>query len=228
MAAACTALARLHQVWARDPDAIRERFRILYLPAQDGCPAVRRRLELVSRWKALLARGWRPDFGHNPADPVTPWAERAWHLVNARIDRVPAQLLPWQDVPVDVQPCLCDVWHEHVLYGGDEVTGLIDFDGMKVDNVAVDLARLLGSLAGDNAELRNAGFRAYAAVRPLSLAEAGLVTALDHTGTLLGAATWLLWLYRDFRGHTGRRGNHQAGAQRLAELVWRMEGWGKA
>jgi Ser/Thr protein kinase RdoA (MazF antagonist) len=219
MEAACTALARLHLVWAHDPDSIRERFRVLYLPAQDGCPAVHRRLAVVRRWNALVERGWRPDFDYHPG---WLWAHRAWYNINAQIDRVTAQLLPWLEVPVNVQPCLCDVWHEHVLFEGDQVTGLIDYDGMKVDNVAVDLARLLGSLAGDGAELRDAGFRAYTAVRPLSLAEAGLVTALDHTGTLLGAVTWLLWLYRDCRTFV----DWEAAARRLAELVRRLEGWG--
>ena len=90
-----------------------------------------------------------------------------------------------------LQPCLCDVWHDHVLFEGDAVTGLVDYGGVKVDNVATDLARLLGSLAGDDPVLRDAGLRAYSRLRPLSLAEEALVPVLDRTGTLLGIANWL-------------------------------------
>src|SRR5262249_37888513 len=119
------------------------------------------------------------------------------------------------------QPCLCDVWHDHVLFEGDVVTGLVDYGGVKLDHVAVDLARLLGSMAGDSAELRNAGLRAYKRFRPISWEEEALVTVLDETGTVVALATWLKWLYVD-----GISFEDPAGvAQRMAALVRRVEKW---
>ena len=102
------------------------------------------------------------------------------------------------------------------------VRGLIDYGGVKTDHVAIDLARLLGSLVGDDAAARAAGLRAYRRLRPLSADEEELVVRLDETGTVLGAANWLRWLYHDGRPFDDRA----AVARRLAALVERIERWG--
>jgi Ser/Thr protein kinase RdoA (MazF antagonist) len=118
-----------------------------------------------------------------------------------------------------LQPCLCDVWHDHVLFEGDAVTGLVDYGSVKRDHVSADLSRLLGSLVPDDPGLTAAGLEAYLRLRPLSGQEQALVAALDETGTLLGAANWLRWLYHDGRRFEDR----SAVARRLAELVGRLE-----
>ena len=53
-------------------------------------------------------------------------------------------------ITAPLQVCHGDLWHDHVLFSGEEVTGLIDFDAMKIDSRALDLARLLGSLVKDD------------------------------------------------------------------------------
>src|SRR5262249_22550113 len=113
------------------------------------------------------------------------------------------------------------IWHDHVLFSDDAVTGIVDFGSIKTDHVAVDLARLLGSMAGTDTDLWQAGLRAYARCRPLAAHEEALVAALDRSGAILGAANWLLWLYRDGKQFEDR----QAVADRLADLVRRMESW---
>jgi Ser/Thr protein kinase RdoA (MazF antagonist) len=115
---------------------------------------------------------------------------------------------------------LCDIWHDHVLLEDERLTGLIDYGGVQLDTVAADLARLLGSLAGDNPELRGAGLQAYRRVRPLSLEEESLVPVLEETGTVLAAAGWLRWLYLEHRTYD----NPGAVARRLAIAVERMGG----
>ena len=50
--------------------------------------------------------------------------------------------------PVPVQPCGAP--HDHVLFDGDRVTGIIDFAAAKVDHVAADLARLFGESDPDD------------------------------------------------------------------------------
>lgn len=97
------------------------------------------------------------------------------------------------------QPCIRDIWHDHVLYTGDEVTGIVDFGGMDVDTLASDIARLLGSLVGDDETNWRVGIQAYSSVRPLSAAEAQAARALDHSGTILAGCNWLEWIYIDRR-----------------------------
>ena len=57
-----------------------------------------------------------------------------------------AQLEPLLTAHLPLQPCLRDIWHDHLLFTGDEVTGLIDFGAVDIDTPATDIARLIGSL----------------------------------------------------------------------------------
>jgi Ser/Thr protein kinase RdoA (MazF antagonist) len=207
--AASAALARVHDAWAGPT------------PALGPCPGVRRRLECAQEWTALMRSGWRPAFTAGDRDPVRPWAERAWDILHRQCDRVPQLLAAWAERPVPLQPCLCDIWHDHVLYTADAVTGLVDYGSVKLDHVAVDLARLLGSLVGDDANQQSVGLEAYSRIRPLSAEEGAFVRVLDETGTVLAAANWLIWLYRDGRSVEDRT----AAASRLALLVERLERW---
>lgn len=99
-----------------------------------------------------------------------------------------------------LQICLRDVWSAHVLFTGDEVTGLIDFDAMRVDSVALDLARLLGSYAGDDSAIWSAGLEAYdfaaknATTGGLSLPERELARRYDELAVILTPVQWLSWI----------------------------------
>lgn len=206
MEAAFTALAQVHVAWS-------------HLQTTARCPAVERRQRLFKEWSTFVAFGWRPNTGG--LDPADVWLGRAWQLIVRHGPRVPVLLLPWSAPVMPLQPCLCDIWRAHVLFEGDRVTGIIDYGSIKQDHVAVDLARLLGSMAGDDAPLRAAGLQAYRRVRPITAADEALIHVLDETGTILGAANWLLWLCRDNKPFEDRA----AVAARLAELVHRMEQW---
>jgi Ser/Thr protein kinase RdoA (MazF antagonist) len=202
----CAALALLHRAWA---------------PAgqKDGpCPAVRRRLQAFQEWEARIRTTC---LKIDPHDPAQAWAEQARRLLQVHAAKIPLKLTPWLDRELPLQPCLCDVWHDHVLFEGDVVTGLVDYGGVKTDHVAVDLARLLGSLVEDHSDLRAAGLEAYTRIRPLSLLEEELVSALDVTGVLVGLITWLKWLYFEDK----RFDDRAAAARRLQALVERVEKW---
>jgi Ser/Thr protein kinase RdoA (MazF antagonist) len=207
--AAATALARLHNAWTS------------VAPATGPCPAVGRRLECVRQWNRLLDSGWRPRTTPVHDDAVWTLVERVWPLLRQRVSQVPGRLAAWVDRPLPLQPCLCDVWHDHFLFTGDDVTGLVDFGGVKVDHVTIDLARLLGSLVEDDSARRQIGLRAYAEVRALSADDEALVDMLDETGTVLGAANWLMWLYY----HERTFDDLAAVARRLRRLVERIERW---
>jgi homoserine kinase type II len=207
--AACTALGQLHQAW------------LPVTSAHGPCPGVLRRLEGVQEWTRLVASGWRPLDVVSASDTVRRWVERAWPHLLQRMDQIPRALASWTTQSLPLQPCLCDVWHDHVLFTGDVVTGLVDYGAAKIDHVAVDLARLLGSLVEDNAEERAAGLRAYAQTRRLAAEDERLVIVLDETGTIVGIANWLIWLYAEGRPFADRI----AVADRLGKLVVRLERW---
>jgi homoserine kinase type II len=203
--AACTALAQLHTIWR------------VHASEPAGCPAVERRLEFVAQWRQLLRSGWHPALG--AGDPLTPLVERAWRRLPAAVERVPERLQLWIGSRQRRQPCLCDVWHDHLLFEGDRLTGLIDYGAVKVDHVAVDLARMLGSLVQHDTDAWRAGLQAYRRLAPLDAEEEQLAYALDETGTVLGAANWLRWLYEEKRPSP----DWAAVARRFAEVVERLE-----
>ena len=183
--AAATALAQLHQTWAANE------------PRTEACPAARRRMESFQTWKQLLETDWRPAFA--PLDPYQANAERLFQIVSAKVDVVPMMLSAWVNRQLPVQPCACDLWHDHVLFTGDAVTGFIDFGSVKFDHVTVDLARLFGSLIGSDDAAWKVGLAAYEKLRPLSLTDKTLARVLDRTGVLLAATNWLRWLTNEGR-----------------------------
>lgn len=204
---ACRVLARLHCAWeGQDRD-------------RGECPALVRRLERVRSWQGLLAGGWLPRFGPESLDPVTAAARLTWPLVVREMARVEQLVAPWQGRAFPLQPCLCDIWHDHVLFTGDRVTGVVDYGSIKVDHPAVDLARLLGSLCRDDEAAWEKGLDAYRQVRPLSARDDELARVLDRTGTVVAAANWLTWLYHEHRVYPDRA----AVAVRLTGLVRRLQ-----
>src|SRR5262249_37077732 len=130
LGSACAALADLHRAW--QPDRV----------AYALCPAVIRRLEAVRAWEDLRSAGWAPPA--RLGEEQRRLAARAWGLARSLVPQVPAALGPWARRDVPVQPCLCDVWHDHLLFTGEELTGLVDYGSVKTDNVAADLARMVG------------------------------------------------------------------------------------
>lgn len=205
--AACTALAQLHTVWRNLPCTA------------TGCPAVQRRLILLHEWHGLLRSGWHPLAVAAANDPLRPIVERAWRVLPSAIARVPQRLRRWLGGKTGVQPCLCDLWHDHLLFEDNRLTGLIDYGAVKIDHVAVDLARMLGSLVGNDAAGWQAGLQAYRRLAPLTAEEEELAHVLDETGIVVGVANWLRWLYEEKRDFSDR----MAVARRLAELVERLE-----
>jgi homoserine kinase type II len=204
--AACAAIAQLHVIWSLNEQHF------------GPCQAVARRLTWLAEWDLAVRSGWRPTF-ENASDPVALPAERAWRLLPPCLDLTRRLLAPLRDVPYRQHPCLGDVWHDHVLFVGDRVSGVIDYGAARVDTPAADLARLLGSLAPKNNEYVTDGLRHYRASAPLRDEEVALVHVLDYTGTILSAANWLFWLYHEGRAFADRR----AVATRLAALVERLE-----
>lgn len=210
LAAAVEALAKLHLVWKSPHDE------------WNVCPGVLKRLERLRIWNRVLPRQLDLALARQPATVLSDWSARVTKQVRRWAPTALRVLQKgWEQRKAPLQNCLCDIWHDHVLFTDQEVTGIVDFGGAGYDSVATDLARLLGSLVGDDETQRQYAIDVYQAACKLQPFECDLILVLDWTGVVVGATNWLRWLYIE-----GRRFEDQERvAQRLSELVTRMESW---
>lgn len=209
LTAAMQTLARFHLAAASYPEV-----RIHRGPS----PGIRDRL---NRARQLFLVGLseladRVDLGRYPQ--IGSIAKETLALAPVAVPAVLPLLESLASQQVPLQPCIRDIWHDHVLFEGDQMTGLIDFGSMQVDNVATDVARLLGSLAGDDADPWRVGLEAYQAVRPLNEIELLLVEAFDKSTVLLSGLNWIDWIYRQGRTFD----DWQAVAGRLQGILGRL------
>lgn len=190
--AALACLARWHLAAARF-EARADEHQWFFTTTAGPSPGLAERAGQISRWNEsaciilrhrLNSSPWKEfaGLGHEILDSFLQTAPR----LAATLNRALATCVP-------LQPCLRDIWHDHVLFTGDDVTGLIDPHAARTDSVGTDLARLLGSLVGDDRRLWKVGLDAYEAVRPLSFSELSLIEIFDQTTVLLSGMTWLDW-----------------------------------
>lgn len=166
---------------------------------------------------ALQRDGW-PEFDE-PATRILQGFRRA-------APRIERELELGRRVAIGLQPCLRDVWHDHLLFTGDAVTGLIDAHACRSESVAGDLARLLGSLVADDRAAWEIGLAAYEKTRPLSLSERGLVELFDRSAVLLSGLIWLQWRFiehRQFARPQAVIARLKTHAGRMENLVSRLE-----
>ena len=123
------------------------------------------------------------------------------------------------DCRVPIQACLRDIWHDHILFQGDHVSGVIDFGAARPDTVVADLTRLLGSLAANNKAEWECGINAYESISPLSDQERLLIYPLDQSAILLSGLNWMRWLYLENR----RFSDEGAVTDRLEHILCRLE-----
>ncbi|MBX3437286.1 MAG: phosphotransferase [Planctomycetaceae bacterium] len=188
--AAMQLLARLHRVAERyrPTEAGRAWFSALQMGPS---PAVEQRLGIVREWTndrlETASRQMQQD-----ADPV--FKVVAGDVIDrfrAARDAIARDLHRLSASPVPLHVCLRDIWHDHLLFTRDEVTGLIDLGAARTENVAADLSRLLGSLIGPWGERWAAALEVYTRLRPLSETEWRLVQALHVSGTHLSGMAWI-------------------------------------
>jgi len=203
--AACEALAQLHLAWKP------------YIERYHFCPAIERRLEAASTLSGWIKSGWQPSLQPPEESVINP----AWEALLSKRQWIEQLLRPLRSKQWPLQPCLCDIWHDHVFFLGNKVSAIIDFGAAKIDHAAVDLARLLGSLVEDDPASNLIGLDAYASVRPINAEERRLARILDVTGTLAGLITWVRWLCRERRQFA----NGSVVRDRIARLTRRVERW---
>ncbi|MGE0755383.1 MAG: phosphotransferase enzyme family protein [Pirellulaceae bacterium] len=188
LTAAVVALARVHrsaESWQTNAPGIP--------------PAVTERCDQVVAWQREGLDALRKALRTSAGPALDPLATAFLQRAPQCLPQVAAQLRDAATNVVPLQPVLRDVWHDHVLFTGDRVSGLIDFAAARVDTVACDLARLLGSLVPGDAMRQAEALAAYERLRPLSSVERAFIPCLDHSAVVLGGLNWLRWIYLERR-----------------------------
>jgi len=182
-------LAQLHELLATCPGSshpaeksstVQERLGVIEKLRREGRAQIGARLDRVA-WPELRVR-----------------ATDVLRRFDAQVDRVRAELLPYADRQWPIQVVIRDIWHDHMLFTGDRVTGIVDLGSLRLDTVAVDVARLVGSLARSPADWEIA-LAVYREVRIVSEVLEGLVGALDASFHALAGMSWLQWIYVEGR-----------------------------
>lgn len=114
---------------------------------------------------------------------------------------LPIWLIPARDelaqcraLEVPLQACVRDLWHAHLLFQDDAVSGIVDFGSMQVDCVCADLVRLLGTMVDSSVSKWRIGLDAYQHLRPLTANERRMMVAYDISSILLSSVQWLRWM----------------------------------
>jgi homoserine kinase type II len=162
-------------------------------------PGLARRLAVVKELREGRLVELRTAVRGAPQHEFATQGEALVRGLEPALDAVGALLESTASVPLALQWCLRDVRLEHLLFTGDEVSGLVDFGAAAVEAAVGDLARLLGSMVGDDRLAWQAGLAEYQTVRPSSAEELSAVTAFDRGGTAAAAANWLQWLFVERR-----------------------------
>jgi Ser/Thr protein kinase RdoA (MazF antagonist) len=208
-AAAATALAQVHLAASR----LRG-----FPPRRDASPGAERRLDQARRllaqpWQARRAawsQGRRSNLTDDTVAALDHRAATAIAIFNAcGGERLLARVAALRSRSCVLQPVLRDVWCDHVLFAdarSEDVTAIIDLHAAGIDTPATDLARLLGSwqpAVGCESDVIverwPEAMTAYAAVRPLSRKEIGLIEFLHSAGVICGLDNWFRWTLEEQR-----------------------------
>jgi Ser/Thr protein kinase RdoA (MazF antagonist) len=209
LAAAGRTLAAIHNAWQDEGST------------SEPCPALARRLHALADWQQLEKSGWRLPALEGKSAHLQTLLGRAWENALRWAPRLPAMLASWEKKPMPLQACVGDIWRDHVLFEGDVVAGVIDYGGVRIDHVAADLGRLMGSFVEDREAGWQTALGAYRSIRSLSWQDESLARLLDRSGAVIGLLNWIRWCGRGERTFT----DQTPVEERLGELVGRIDGW---
>lgn len=172
-------------------------------------PGVNERAQLVDKLLSGLLVRWQnelPRYSDRPFYAAcTEILARSAPLIHA----LPATLGPLRDQKLQLQPCLRDIWQDHVLFEGNRVSGIIDFGAMRMELVACDIARFITSVAHSIEDAWDVGLAGYQQARPISRLEVQAVHAFAKCNIALSGINWVRWLMFENRSFDNLEGVHR-------------------
>ncbi len=138
------------------------------------------------------------------------------------IERLAPQLIAaanrYANCQFRLQPVLRDLWHDHVLFVDDIVSGIIDFGALQMDVRECDWARLIGSLRWNGqmcwVQSRDEIERQF----PACDLDWDLIKWLHQTGTVFAWFNWLQWLFAE-NGYQSNRVRAENRFHTIAEQI---------
>lgn len=133
-------------------------------------------------------------------------------------------LEPWTGIAFKQQYVFRDIHLGNVLFHEGRLSGIVDYDAVRIDSPATDLARLIGSVrlvlppeAWDHSEetLWGEMLSVYREVGEFSTQEEQLSRVLAEVSPLISLANWLVWVVVERRSFPGP----------AAGVDERIEGW---
>lgn len=183
---AMRALAALHDLWHNH-----SRMGI--------SPTLIDRSGTLTRYETRL-RNPQPDSAFSLPPDLIELRERTMLEFKIRCQRLQTSLRIELEKEVPLHFVLRDIWSDHVLFTGDEVTGIIDFGAARIDDPRTDIVRLLGSLEPRDRERWEFGLSIY---REASVTRGAFevepLRLMDEVATLLAALQWMEWLVLERR-----------------------------
>ena len=210
LVSAMTGLAKWHHLAARYEPPHRDTDWLLPCH-EDRSPTVSARIRGLAQWRADLNEAERRLILESD-DQFRKLGQQLTLHFRQLADSIGRELQQVESLRMRQQPCIRDLWHDHLLFCDDQLTGIIDFGAVKTDSIACDLSRLLGSLFGNDTSAWKRALDAYEQTRPLTTAEHQLLRPLNRSGILLSGMTWLQ-----------RRTENRISAGQLPRVIARLE-----
>lgn len=134
---------------------------------------------------------------------------QAWATQRLRAVRL---LEPWGQIAFRQQYVFRDIHLGNTLFHEGRLSGIVDYDAVRIDSPATDLARLIGSVRWvmrpeewDRSEedLWAAMLGAYRAIGAFSAEEERLARVLAEVSPLIILANWVVWVVGEERSFPG-------------------------
>ncbi|MDB4766476.1 phosphotransferase [bacterium] len=159
-------------------------------------PGVKVRLEQLAKLNTTIAAVQpKPNQYPTLANLLTQLKQ----ISPARLHDYATALGHFENYTLPLQPVIRDLRSEHLLFTEDSLTGLIDFDAMQMETIALDLTRCLGDFDPGDTDRWQFALEAYNSVRPIQRAELELIKILDPINVMLSAMNWIKWIALDDR-----------------------------